>query len=105
MEVRVLVDTFPYAALLALGFPIAFFFKTTGCDLFAAAFLAAHRFFSAATIAALPTALSLRLPFEAAAAGVVAAFAPAHLFRCPAAVRLRAAALICRRAPLCGAAA
>ena len=56
---------------------------------------AAHRFFVAAMIAALPAALNLRLGF-AGASGSEPALACAHLFLCAAAIFLRAAALIFR---------
>ena len=63
----------------------------------AAARCAAQRFFVAATIAALPAALSFRFGFGAAgASGAVSPLAKAHLFLCPAAIFLRAAALILR---------
>ena len=61
----------------------------------ASARFAAQRFFSAATIAALPAALSLRFGF--AGASSVLASEAAHRFRCPAAIALRPAALILRR--------
>jgi hypothetical protein len=54
-------------------FPAAFFgaafFAAAGFDLAASAFFAAHRFFKAATIAALPALLSLRFGFNVAGAG------------------------------------
>lgn len=65
-----------------------------------AAFLAAQRFLSAATMLALPSALNFRF-FVAAVA--FAALVPAstldaaHLFRCPAAMAFLPAALILRR--------
>ncbi len=72
----------------------------------AAAFFAAQRFFNAATIAALPAALSFRLGLEAF--GVLASGCPleaAHRFRCAAAIALRPAALIFRRAGVAAVAA
>ena len=67
----------------------------------AAAFFAAHRFFKAATIAALPAALSLRFGFEGSGvAGCdgdsVVPLIAAHRFCCPRAIRRRAAAEILR---------
>jgi hypothetical protein len=65
---------------------------------FAAARYAAQRFFVAAAIAALPAALSFRFGFGAAgASGATSPLAAAHPFLCPAAIFLRAAALILRR--------
>src|SRR5438105_1729761 len=63
---------------------------------FAAAFLAAQRFFNAATIAARPAALSFRFAFLAAFGAAVFSFDAAHLFRCASAMALRPAALILR---------
>ena len=70
----------------ALGYLVALFF-------------AAHRFLSAATIAALPAALSLRFALFGAGAACVALppLRAAHLFFCAAAIALRPAALILRR--------
>lgn len=61
----------------------------------ASARFASQRFFVATMIAALPAALGLRLGF-AGASGFEPALASAHLFRCAAAIFLRAAALILR---------
>jgi hypothetical protein len=65
--------------------------------------LIAHRFFNAATMAALPAALSLRFAFvvdlEADADSPLDA---AHRFRCASLMRFRAAALIFRRLPFVG---
>src|ERR1700748_679993 len=66
---------------------------------FAAAFFAAHRFFRAATIAALPAALSFRLGLDVSATTPKAAGSPltlAHLRRCPSRMRCNVAALILR---------
>ena len=64
---------------------------------FAAARYAAQRFFVAAAIAALPAALIFRFGFSAADVSAAASpFAAAHLFLCPSAIFLRAAALILR---------
>jgi hypothetical protein len=72
------------------------FFAPTGFS----AFFAAHRFFKAATIAALPLALSLRFGFVApgvAGAGSDSPFNFAHLAFCPRAIlRLAAAEMILR---------
>src|SRR5262249_50825498 len=65
----------------------------------------AHRFFSAATIAALPAALSFRLGLVAGAAGTEAPLAAAHLLRCASAIRFRPAGLIVERLVDWGAAA
>jgi hypothetical protein len=72
-------------------FGAVFFF---GC-VAAAAFLAAHRFFRAATIAALPAALSLRFGFDPTAV-LDSPFDAAHRFRCASAIALRPAALSLR---------
>jgi hypothetical protein len=70
---------------------------------FAAAFLSAQRFFIAATIAALPAALSVPLGFDVFFSGAMtSAFAAAHLLRCPAAIARRPAALIFRLGGLAG---
>jgi hypothetical protein len=61
----------------------------------AAAFFAAHRFLSAATIAALPSALSFRLGFGAlVGAPLDSPFFAAHRFRCASAIAFRPATLI-----------
>ena len=76
------------------------------CGFAASALLAAHRFLRAATIAALPALLSLRLGFGGS--GVISSdcvFDAAHRFLCASAIRARPAALIPRRLPLEGAAA
>jgi hypothetical protein len=77
---------------------------------FAAARLAAHIFFVAAMITALPAALSFRFFFVAGfGAGVADALGsesrltPAHLLRWASAMALRAAALTFRRAGFAGA--
>jgi hypothetical protein len=73
-----------------------------GAFLFAAfaasARISAHRFLVAATIAALPALLSLRLGFGASAVfgSSAAFFDAAHLFRCAAAIARLPAALILR---------
>jgi hypothetical protein len=61
----------------------------------ASAFFAAQRFFRAATIAALPAALSFRFGVEPTAA-LDSPFDAAHRFRCASAIALRPAALILR---------
>ena len=67
---------------------------------FAAAFFAAHRFFKAATIAALPAALSIRFGLGASGAtGAEVFLDSAHRFRWASPMRFRAAALILRRLP------
>ena len=70
---------------------------------FVAAFFAAHRFFKAATIAALPAAESFRFGFEASGAtgdGSDSFLASAHRFRCASPMRFRTATLIFRRLPV-----
>jgi hypothetical protein len=62
----------------------------------APAFFRAHRFFAAATIAALPAGLSFRLGFVGAL-GSTFFLDSAHRFRCASAIRARPAALIFRR--------
>lgn len=65
---------------------------------FAAAFFAAQRFFKAATMLALPSALSRRFAFLAGLAGAEELpLVSAHLFLCAAAIAFRPAALILRR--------
>jgi hypothetical protein len=97
-----------FLATLLVDFLTADFFRgvffdgLTGDDSFAAsARLSAHRFFSAATIAALPTLLSFRFGFPASgptgSAAVSGCFRDsAHLFRCASAIRRRTAADIFR---------
>jgi hypothetical protein len=79
--------TLCYEALLLRGFFL-------GCGA-ASAFFAAQRFFRAATIAALPAALSFRFGVEPTAA-LDSPFDAAHRFRCASAIALRPAALILR---------
>ena len=71
---------------------------------FSAWWIAAQRFFVAATIAALPALLSLRLGLGAAngAGGSVAFWDSAHRFRWASPMRFRAAALIFRRLRVAG---
>src|SRR4051812_38774643 len=78
----------------ALAGPLAPFFPAP----FAALFFAAQRFLRAATIAARPSALSLRFGFPALAAGAFSEGADSPLILaqralCDSAIRLRAAAL------------
>src|SRR4051812_43144140 len=61
---------------------------------FAAEFLAAQRFFRAATIAARPSALSFRFDFFATLPSDDSPFAAAHRFRCASAIAFLPAALI-----------
>jgi hypothetical protein len=74
----------------------AVFFCTAACVLAASALFAAQRFFKAATIAALPAALSFRLGFDTSGGAETDRFdSPlilAHLAFCPSAIRRRAAA-------------
>jgi hypothetical protein len=91
-----------YAAFLTIDFLRADFLAFIGCGLPAEARLTAHRFFNAATIAALPAALSLRLRLATAGLGGWANFlVAAHLFCCAAAIRFRAATLILRCVAFC----
>jgi hypothetical protein len=71
---------------------------------FAAALFAAHRFFSAATILALPAALSFHLGFVTAwdTFGADSPFTAAYLCLCASAIFLRPAALIFRRGRVAG---
>src|SRR5262249_9828194 len=87
-----------YAAFLTTVFGASFLLPT-GCALAATARLRAQRFFrAAATIAALPAALNLRLRLiGCGVAGSDTLLAAAHLLRCASAMRLRASALIIRR--------
>ncbi len=66
---------------------------------FSAAFFAAHRFFCAAMMLALPSALNTRFfaGFALRAFGSAAAFTAAHLLRCASAIAFLPAALIFRR--------
>jgi hypothetical protein len=69
---------------------------------FAAALFAAQRFFRAATILALPSAVSFRVGFFAGLPALVGAvpeavFFSAHRFLCASAIAFRPAALIFRR--------
>ena len=66
------------------------------------ALFAAHLFFSAATMAALPAALSLRLGMAVTLDAVSALLLVAHRMRCASPIRLRVAALIFRRVRFCG---
>jgi hypothetical protein len=77
----------------------SFFFGAALCADFADLWIAAHRFFVAATIAARPALLSFRLGLGAAsgADGSVAVFDSAHRFRCASPMRFLAAALILTR--------
>jgi hypothetical protein len=59
----------------------SFFFGVSFFAGFAELWIAAHRFFVAATIAALPALLSLRLGAASGADGSVAFFDSAHRFR------------------------
>ena len=83
-------------AFFTTAFLTAPFFVAAGFGLAVAAFFAAHRFFKAATIAALPALLSLRLGLGASSgvAGSDCFFAEAHRFRWASAIRARPAALI-----------
>src|ERR1019366_1825548 len=75
-------------------------FLAGDCWAFATARLAAQRFFNAATIAALPAALSLRFVLGATGDGGADSFLDsAHRFRWASPMRFRAAALIFRRLP------
>jgi hypothetical protein len=71
---------------------------------FCALWIASHRFFVAATIAALPALLSFRLGLGAASGpdGSVAFLEAAHRFRCASPIRFLAAALIFRRLGVAG---
>src|ERR1017187_4277687 len=76
-------------------------FLAGDCWTFAAAPFAAQRFFNAATIAALPAALSLRFVLGATGDDGADPFLDsAHRFRWASPMRFRAAALIFRRLPL-----
>jgi hypothetical protein len=84
------------ATFTGTAFFTAVFLATLGAAFTAAAFFAAHRFFNAATIAALPAALSLRSGFDGS--GVTGAVEDAaHRLRWASLMRFRAAALIGRR--------
>src|SRR5438046_1133711 len=79
-------DSFFFATAF---FAMAFF--ATGTVLTAAAFFAAHLFFKAATIAALPAALSLRFGIEGSGVAAcdgdsVVPLIAAHRFCCPRAI-------------------
>src|ERR1019366_5487364 len=89
-----LATTFFTAAFLATTFFTAAFLATTGFDLAASALFNAHRFFVAATIAALLALLNLRFGFGVAGAGGSAPpLIAAHRFFCASAMWRRAAAL------------
>jgi hypothetical protein len=79
----------------------ATFFLATGVGFDIAAFFSVHRFFKAATMFALPAALSFRLAVGAAAGadGGTACLEAARLFRCASPMRFLVAALIFRRLP------
>src|SRR5260370_9433 len=70
--------------------------KLDPADSASPAFFAAYRFFSAATILALPAALSLRFCFLITLGAADSPFDAAHRFRCASAIALRPAALIPR---------
>jgi hypothetical protein len=81
-----------FVAFLLAG---AFFFAAAVIAVADPALFAAHRFFNAATIAALPAAESFLFGFEGA--GVADSTSPrdaAHRFLCASAMRARPAALI-----------
>src|ERR1035437_4021751 len=97
----------PFFTVFREAFTGAFFaavFLAGGCwalaAVFAAALFAAQRFFNAATIAALPAALSLRFGLVASGAtgddGSDSFLDSAHRFRWASPMRFRAAALIFR---------
>jgi hypothetical protein len=71
-----------YAAFLTAAFFGAAFLRPTDCGLAASARLSAQRFFRAATMAALPAGLSLRLRFgDVVVAALEKPLAAAHLLR------------------------
>jgi hypothetical protein len=72
---------------------------TEGVSLSLAAHFAAQRLFNAATIAALPAALSFRFGFLADFGPADSPFGAAHLLRCASAIARRPAALIPRLLP------
>jgi hypothetical protein len=95
--------TYYAAAFLAAAFLGAAFLAVAFLTSTRPAFFAAQRFFNAATIAALPAALSLRLGM-AVALDIVPAplFASAHRLLCASPMRFRVAALIFLRGCVCG---
>jgi hypothetical protein len=98
--VAVLRAAFFATTFFTAAFSTAGFFATTGTAA-AAAFFAAQRFLSAATIAALPAALSLRCGFAVPVLDGDPGWPldSAQRFRCASPMRFRTAALIFRRLP------
>src|SRR5258708_3511092 len=91
-----------FAAVAGAVFTAAFLvavFLVAACSSFAAsARFNAHRFWVAATIAALPALLSFRFGFDSSGIGgagdLADFFDAAHLLRCASAIRARPAALM-----------